>query len=304
LRVIFALLLYDNRGRVILGFLANRDLRSEARRWFRARRSHPRKSRGQHFMVSAHRLSSIAEAAAAMVQPRPQVAVEFGPGLGFLTAFLLRHFERVVAVEIDRWFVEHLQQTFQDSPGLTVVHQDFLRFPLAEVPDPYIVVGNLPFNLSTPVLELLTQCPSGLVGAALVVQREFADRAAALPGSREFGRLSLFLQNHFVASLGPIIEPAVFYPRPKVASRLLLLLRQDVPLVPAHLTSAFDRVVRTAFSARRKMLRTALASLLPRARLLQVLEDSRISGTLRPETLSFSDWVALCKVLGESEVIR
>jgi 16S rRNA (adenine1518-N6/adenine1519-N6)-dimethyltransferase len=282
-----------------LNGIAKIDLRSEARRWFRTHHLHPQKSRGQHFMVSTRYLFCVSDAAASLVYPCPNLAIEVGPGLGFLTRFLMDKFERVLAVEVDLAFVEHLRETFRESSGLQIVGQDFLKFPLAEIPEPFILVGNLPYNLSTPVLEQICGCSPKLRGVAVVLQKEFGERAAATVGSRHSGRLSLLVQNHFEATLGEIIPASAFYPRPKVASRLLLLLPRDAPLIPPHLACAFDRLVRAAFSARRKMIRSALSSLLPPDRLLRVLERSGIPGTLRPESLSFSDWMALSSALYE-----
>lgn len=284
--------------------LLDRDLRAQVRQWFRLRHAHPLKSRGQHFMVSRRHLAAIGETAANLVHPTPALAVEFGPGLGFLTADLLSLFPRVIAVEIDRRFTRYLATTFSDQPQLTVVEHDFLTFPLSEISEPFILTGNLPYHLSTPVLELLSDAPPWLVGATVVVQREFAERAAASPGSRVFGRLSLFVQNRFHVRLGLLIPPSAFYPAPKVYSRVLSLLPRASPLIPEHLSREFHALVRAAFGSRRKMIRSGLSRIIAPEVARSLLARAEITDSVRPESLTFSDWHRLCEAAYSEGVLH
>ncbi|MHA2647916.1 MAG: 16S rRNA (adenine(1518)-N(6)/adenine(1519)-N(6))-dimethyltransferase RsmA [bacterium JZ-2024 1] len=280
------------------------DLRAEARKWFRSRRSHPLKTRGQHFMVSRRYLSAISDAAARLVSPKPALALEIGPGLGFLTRYLTRHFERICAVEIDPWFVSHLQTAFGNTTkGVTIIAHDFLDFSLSEIQEPFIVVGNLPYNLSTPILERLCDQPPYLRGAALVLQKEFADRAGSAPGSRSSGRLSLLVQNYFSVTPDLSIPPTAFYPAPRVHSRLLLMRPRPSPLVPEHLLACFQTIVKTAFSERRKMIRSVLSRLMPLESARHILASAGVPDTSRPESLTFQNWIQICHLLNEKKVI-
>lgn len=285
-------------------FPIEHDLRAEAREWFRSRRSHPLKTRGQHFMVSRRYLSAISDAAARLVSPKPALALEIGPGLGFLTRYLTRHFERICAIEIDPWFVSHLQTAFGNTTTrVTIIAHDFLDFSLSEIQEPFIVVGNLPYNLSTPILERLCDRPPYLQGAALVLQKEFAERAGSAPGSRGSGRLSLLVQNYFSVTPDLSIPPAAFYPVPRVHSRLLLMRPHLSPRVPEHLLACFQTIVKTAFSERRKMIRSVLSHLMPLESARRILASAGVPDTARPESLTFQNWIQICQVLYEKKVI-
>lgn len=258
------------------------------------------KGRGQNFLADP--------AAAGLIVSRsdlrPEILVlEIGPGLGALTRPLLEAGCRVIAVEVDRGLARFLET--QLAPGfpdrLTVIQDDILKVDLPALAGPeqggLYVVGNLPFQISTPVLLMLLKNRALITGATLTFQRELAERLTAEPGTKLYGRLSVLLG--YYARLRRLLEvgPEAFQPRPKVGSTVLGLTFIHSPQPPLKSHHLFERVVAAGFSKRRKTLRNALKSAFPPDRIEAALSAAGIDPARRAETLSVEEFVDLANAM-------
>ncbi|PKQ22855.1 MAG: 16S rRNA (adenine(1518)-N(6)/adenine(1519)-N(6))-dimethyltransferase [Actinobacteria bacterium HGW-Actinobacteria-5] len=260
----------------------------------------PTKQRGQNFVHDANTVRRIV--AAAGVRP-DDVVLEIGPGLGSLTLGLLEAAEEVVAVEIEHSLAGLLPRTVAERlPGradrLRVLEADALSVDALADPQPTLVVANLPYNVSVPVLlHVLARFPT-IRGGLVMVQAEVADRLVAGPGSKTYGVPSVKLAWYCAARRVGSVPPSVFWPVPNVDSGLVELVRRDPPATSATREQVFA-VVDAAFGQRRKMLRSALSGLFgSSAAASQVLEEAGVDPQARGEVLGIGDFVRVAEVMG------
>ena len=252
----------------------------------------PRKRFGQNFL---HDANIIAQIVGAIAPKTGECLVEIGPGLGAITVPLLRSAGRLNVIELDRDLIPALERRCVGA-GTLIVHQcdvlDFDLSSLAPQPGSLRVIGNLPYNISTPILFHLLGQREWIRDMHFMLQREVVDRMGAAPGSRAFGRLSVMVQYH--CEVTPLfgIGPEAFRPQPKVESALVRLTPRPCPAGSADLVS-LDAVVRAAFSQRRKKLSNTLKPLFDRPALVAAGVDP----DARAETLSLADFVALANAL-------
>ena len=248
----------------------------------------PRKRYGQHFL---HDRGVIAKIVAA-VDPQPDDAiVEVGPGTGALTGPLLDRVTRLEAIEIDRDLAARLEA---EHPRLALHRGDVLRFDFARLPDRLRVVGNLPYNVSTPLLFRLVEVADRLRDAHLMLQKEVVDRMVAAPSTSEYGRLSVMLQYRFEMRKLFDVKPGAFRPPPKVDSAVVRLVPKPAAALVARDRATLARVVTAAFTKRRKQLRNALAGVVDEGGLRALGIDPR----LRPENLGIPQYVAIANAVG------
>lgn len=218
----------------------------------------PRKRFGQHFLVDRETIGRIV----AEIDPRPgDHLVEIGPGLGALTAPLLDRVERLHVVELDRDLAERLRERYPPA-RLLVYEADALRFDFSTLPAPLRVVGNLPYNISTPLLFHLAATAARCADFHFMLQQEVVERMVAEPSEPEYGRLSVMLQYRFRLERLFSVAPEAFRPPPQVRSALVRLVPRPAPELEALNEAGFARVVAKAFSMRRKTLRNALSGLI------------------------------------------
>ena len=263
----------------------------------------PKKSLGQNFLVDPRVQERIV--AAAQIQAT-DVVVEIGAGLGALTARLAEVASRGIAIDRDGQLVEVLRAELADRPNLEIVLGDALEFDLGEAARkagrPLVVVGNLPYVVTSPVLFATIEAAAGgqvVDRAIFMVQKEFAQRMLAPPGSRTYGRLSVMVQHAAVAEILFHVGAGAFLPPPAVTSTVLRLRPRAQPLAAVRDTELFARVVREAFGARRKMLRRALEPGFGGARAAAALAAAGIEGTRRAEELAVADFARLTNALSE-----
>ncbi len=263
----------------------------------------PKKSLGQNFLVDPRVQERIV--AAAQIQAA-DVVVEIGAGLGALTARLAEVASRVIAIDRDGQLVEVLRAELVDRPNLEIVLGDALKFDLGEAARkagrPLVVVGNLPYVVTSPVLFATIEAAAGgqvVDRAIFMVQKEFAQRMLAPPGSRTYGRLSVMVQQAAAAEILFHVGAGAFLPPPAVTSTVLRLRPRAQPLAAVRDAELFARVVREAFGARRKMLRRALEPGFGGARAAAALEAAGIEGTRRAEELAVADFARLANALSE-----
>jgi 16S rRNA (adenine1518-N6/adenine1519-N6)-dimethyltransferase len=254
-----------------------------------------RKRFSQNFLVDPDTIERIV---AALAPRRDDVLVEIGPGRGALTDHLIRRVDALTVIEIDRDLVHGLRVR---HPELSIVDGDALRVDYGELAPEgrsLRVIGNLPYNISTPLLFHLLKFAPVIEDAHFMLQDEVVQRLAAAPGDKAWGRLGVMVQYRCrVESLFGVPADA-FQPRPKVRSRIVRLVPHDAPPTPALDETAFADVVRATFSQRRKTLRNGLRTLPDvGAPELEVLESSGVDLGVRPETLAVADFVALADAL-------
>ncbi|MCX7892119.1 MAG: 16S rRNA (adenine(1518)-N(6)/adenine(1519)-N(6))-dimethyltransferase RsmA [Burkholderiales bacterium] len=244
-----------------------------------------RKRFGQHFLVDRHFIGRIVAA----IDPRPGDAmVEIGPGLGALTAPLVDRLAHLHAVEIDRDLAARLAERFP-AERLTVHVGDVLAFDFASLPERLRVVGNLPYNISTPLLFRLAGFAARLADCTFMLQREVVDRMVAAPATADYGRLSVMLQHRFAMTKLFDVPPGAFRPRPKVDSAVVRMVPRPADELGLHDPALFAAIVAAAFGQRRKTLRNALSRIVGTG----TMERAGIDPGARGETLPVADFVRL-----------
>ena len=244
-----------------------------------------RKRYGQNFLADPHYVTRIADA----VAPKPgDRVVEIGPGLGALTGELIARAGRIVAIEIDRDLAARLRERFDDDQ-LDLVVGDALEVDVAALGTDLRVVGNLPYNISSPILFHLAAQAHAIRDLTGMLQKEVVARMTAEPGTPEYGRLTVMLAATFDVDRLFVVPPGAFRPAPKVDSAVARLtpLRERAPRIADR--PRFDAVVAAAFSQRRKTLRNAVAALVTPAQFAAAGLDPQRRG----ETLSVDEFVAL-----------
>ena len=253
----------------------------------------PRKRFGQNFLTDTHVVAKIAHA----IRARPDDhLVEIGPGLGALTEVLLPQVTAMDAVELDRDLIPRLAQRCGALGQLQIHAADALRFDFAGLAGdgrPLRIVGNLPYNISTPLMFHLLENRDVIRDMHFMLQKEVVDRLAAGPGSKDYGRLSVMMQYHCaVASLFDV-PPGAFNPPPKVTSAVVRLRPWDTPPVQVPDVALLEKLVTQAFSQRRKTLRNTLKGLLT----AEQIAAQDIDPARRAETLSLAEFAALARAV-------
>jgi 16S rRNA (adenine1518-N6/adenine1519-N6)-dimethyltransferase len=251
----------------------------------------PRKRFGQNFLtddVVLHDIiSSIAPAA-------DDAMVEIGPGLAAMTALLLEQLRHLHVVELDRDLVERLKKRFS-AERLTVHSADALKFDFASIPVPegrkLRVVGNLPYNISSPLLFHLAEIAPQVQDQHFMLQKEVVERMVAEPGGKAYGRLSVMLQWRYHMELLFVVPPTAFDPPPQVDSAIVRMIPLAQPMACEQ--ALLEQVVTKAFSQRRKVIRNCVAGLFTEDELRQAGVDPQA----RPEAVPVEQFVALAKLL-------
>jgi 16S rRNA (adenine1518-N6/adenine1519-N6)-dimethyltransferase len=251
----------------------------------------PKKSLGQHWLRDRDVLSHIADCAELKAS---DTVLEIGPGLGTLTSELLRRSQKVVAVEFDEELARKLPAQFPGK-NLEVVRSDILSFDLSNLPTGYKVVANVPYYITSKIVQLLMTAQNKPSIAVLLVQKEVAERLAATPGDMSI--LAISAQLFAEVTLGDMVPAALFTPPPKVDSQVVIFKTRPHPYLTDLTEKEFFRAVKAGFSSKRKQLRSSLAAGLDISKEQAVLHLTNIgiSPELRAESLSIDEWAKLAK---------
>lgn len=258
-----------------------------------------RKRFGQNFLHDPGVIERIIRA----IHPKPDDAlVEIGPGLGALTEEMLAVNPNLQVVELDRDLIPVLRTKFFNYPNFRIHEADALKFDFGELVDekPLRIIGNLPYNISTPLIFHLLAHSGVVQDMHFMLQKEVVQRMAAVPGDNNYGRLGIMAQ--YFCRVQPLFEvgPGAFRPAPKVDSAIVRLVPHHTLPHPAKDYKLLQAVVRTAFSARRKTLRKALAGMVS----VEQLNSVGINDGLRPENLSLADYVTIADLLADEKPER
>ncbi|MFL1483212.1 16S rRNA (adenine(1518)-N(6)/adenine(1519)-N(6))-dimethyltransferase RsmA [Marinobacter sp. LN3S78] len=251
-----------------------------------------RKRFGQNFLHDPGVIERIVRS----IHPQPDDnLVEIGPGLGALTEELLAVNPRLQVVELDRDLIPILRTKFFNYPEFRIREADALKFDFSELAGngPLRIVGNLPYNISTPLIFHLLEQAGVVKDMHFMLQKEVVQRLAAGPGDNNYGRLGIMAQ--YFCRVQPLFEvgPGAFKPAPKVDSAIVRLVPHETLPHPARDLAMLQQVVRTAFNARRKTLRKSLGNLVS----AEELQNLGINDGLRPENLGLPEYVAIADYL-------
>lgn len=253
-----------------------------------------KKSLGQHFLSDHAMIDRIVRA----IDPQPgERLVEIGPGAGAITHPLLQRHRALTVIEFDRDLIEPLNALGAElGAELSIVHADVLTVDFTKLAGsgPIRLVGNLPYNISSPILFHALDHLASITDMHFMLQKEVVDRMAAEPGSKVYGRLSVMLQARCRVTPLFKVPPGCFRPPPKVDSAVVRLQPRDPNELGLSHPRAFEQIVRAAFSQRRKTLRNALSAVCSDTR----MQSCGIDPGARAETVSVGDYVALANSLG------
>ena len=248
-----------------------------------------RKRFGQNFLVDSGIIAAIVSA---IGPQKDQMLIEIGPGLGAITEPLMARLDHLHVVEIDRDLIARLKK--QHTPERMTIHEgDALNFDFATIGKDLRLVGNLPYNISTPLLFHLASYVGIVHDMHFMLQKEVVERMVAVPGETDFSRISVMLQYRFHIEWLIDVPPESFDPPPKVQSAFVRLIPKDVSELNAKDPAKFAQVVQTAFSQRRKMLRNTLKSILSDAGFAEL----GIVPTCRAEDVTVEDYVRIANYL-------
>jgi 16S rRNA (adenine1518-N6/adenine1519-N6)-dimethyltransferase len=244
----------------------------------------PSKALGQNFLIDGNILEIIVREADVRSN---ETVIEVGPGLGALTAKLADRAGRVVAIEKDRRLADYIRRGF---PEVELIVGDAVK---VELPACDTVVANLPYSISSPILERFVEGEPKPRRLVLTLQREVAQRLAATPRHKDYGALTLFTQLCYHVTIVHVVSPRCFFPEPQVESAIVALDRRE-PRVRLRQGAPFREIIRQGFNQRRKMLRKLLAG---HTGVDEAFRSLRLPVTARAEELSLEQWIALANAL-------
>lgn len=262
---------------------------------------HTKKQLGQNFLIDGRVLDEIV---AAVAPDENTVVLEVGPGAGALTAQLAARASHVIAIEKDEQLRPVLAEALAPYSNVDVIYADCLDVDLAALVEPFCGAGkklvfaaNLPYYITTPILFSVLESSLSLTRAVVMVQREVADRMVASPGSKAYGVLSVGIQYRAATSRLFVVPPSAFLPQPGVDSAVVLLDCTQPALIKVADEKTFFRIVKAAFSTRRKTLLNALSGSLAisKADCQMRIEAAKVNPTARAETLSIAQFAELCR---------
>ncbi len=251
----------------------------------------PKKHLGQNFLSDPSILARIISSANLSSE---DTVVEIGPGTGSMTRMLAERVKRLIAIELDHALCQKLAGDFIAYRNVEIVHGDVLQFPFESL-DQFKVVANIPYYITTPIIFRLLDAKQNLRSMTLTIQKEVAERIVARPGGKDYGVLSIMIQYYASPELRFIIPKEAFRPVPKVDSAVIHMTIRRIPRVTVRDEKLFFRIVRMAFSQRRKTLANSLNSL--DKDIKYTLSEAGIDPRRRPETLSIGEFALLSDFL-------
>ncbi|HTS17300.1 MAG TPA: 16S rRNA (adenine(1518)-N(6)/adenine(1519)-N(6))-dimethyltransferase RsmA [Verrucomicrobiae bacterium] len=251
----------------------------------------PSKALGQNFLIDGNILRILVEQADLR---NDETVLEIGPGFGVLTVELIARARQVIAIEKDPRLCRYLREQLNGAKLIEGDAVKVLAQPDFHIAAPYKVVSNLPYSVSTPILERLVEREDKPRAMVLTVQREVAHRLAATPRHKDYGALTLFTQLSYHVTIAHIISPRCFFPAPLVDSAVTVLERRD-PRVKLRKNAPFHDIVRAGFSQRRKMLHKLLARF---GNVDQAFAAASVPSTARAEELALEQWITMANAFG------
>jgi 16S rRNA (adenine1518-N6/adenine1519-N6)-dimethyltransferase len=260
---------------------------------------HPQKRFGQNFLIDKNILGKILQAISISAD---DTILEIGPGRGMLTKELTKAAKKVIAVELDKYLCNLLKSELKSLDNLQLFNEDILEFALrktlrqARINKKIKIIGNIPYNITTPILEYIFENIDLWQGAYLMLQKELALRLMAKPGTKDYSSLSCFVNFYTEAKILFKVRRSCFRPQPKVDSCFVRLLPRLKNYWPVKDKAILFKVIRSAFSQRRKNILNALSLLVDKDKLIGILAKLNLDTNLRPENLSLTDYIRISNV--------
>ena len=249
---------------------------------------------GQHFLYDEALLSRLVDSTGLTEE---ECVLEIGPGTGMLTQFLARKAKRVIAVETDESLIPFLKLKMEEYPNLEVVHGDIRKQNLQELCAPlgenFFVIANIPYSITTAIFDMLWQSGLPIRQISVMIQKEVADKLMAAPSTESYGLTSVRCQYYSVPELEEVVPAELFTPPPKVDSAFIHLHMRKEPPVPVKDEKLLMRMLKSAFSLRRKTLTNALKGVVEPDKLRSAMEACGLKPTARGEELNVEKWIQL-----------
>jgi len=259
---------------------------------------------GQNFLIDAHVLNKIITSAEIT---KEDFVLEIGPGIGTMTQYLAEYADRVAAVEIDQALIPILKETLNTYPNVTIYHDDILKMDIMKLVreqnegKPVKVVANLPYYITTPIIMGLFESHVPIKSITVMVQKEVAQRMQAVPGTKDYGALSLAVQYYAAPYIVANVPPNCFIPRPNVGSAVIRLTRYEQPRVQVKDEKLMFQIIRASFNQRRKTLVNGLNNSpeikLSKAHISEAIEELGVSSVIRGEALTLKQFGELSDLL-------
>ena len=257
----------------------------------------PKKRLGQNFLIDGNIQKKII--AASELGPSDNV-LEIGAGCGELTRLIAASVTGVYALEIDPYLCQVLKCGLKGHPNVKIINKDILKFNLrryfAKLKNKIKVIGNIPYYITTPIIEHLLEYRDRINTIFITIQKEPAIRMTATPGSKDYGSFSCFLQYYTEPKILFLIKKTCFRPVPKVDSCFMRLQMRKEPAVKVNNEKLFFKIIRAAFNKRRKVLRNSLKSVIPQQKLGAFFNKYSINSNIRPEDLALEDFANLTNI--------
>ncbi|MGL4662997.1 MAG: 16S rRNA (adenine(1518)-N(6)/adenine(1519)-N(6))-dimethyltransferase RsmA [Culicoidibacterales bacterium] len=257
-----------------------------------------KKKFGQNFLIDQNILRKIVEVASV----EDKHVVEIGPGIGALTQFIADDAASVHCFEVDETLKPILAETLNDYPNVEVIFQDILKSQFETydfLEKRFSVVANLPYYITTPIIEHLIPYRKQIDSITIMMQKEVAERIQAAPGSKQYGSLSIYLQTYFDAEIAFVVPRTVFMPPPDVESAILHLVPKKQMHLQEEEIATFEKIIRAAFATRRKTILNNLQRLYGKEKTIEYLESAKITSNLRPEQISIDSYSELSRIVYE-----
>ena len=259
---------------------------------------------GQNFLIDAHVLNKIITSAEIT---KEDFVLEIGPGIGTMTQYLAEYADRVAAVEIDQALIPILKETLNTYPNVTIYHEDILKMDIMKLVreqnegKPVKVVANLPYYITTPIIMGLFESHVPIKSITVMVQKEVAQRMQAVPGTKDYGALSLAVQYYAAPYIVANVPPNCFIPRPNVGSAVIRLTRYEQPRVQVKDEKLMFQIIRASFNQRRKTLVNGLNNSpeikLSKEQISEAIEELGVSSSIRGEALTLEEFGGLADIL-------
>ncbi|MBI4687577.1 MAG: ribosomal RNA small subunit methyltransferase A [Nitrospirae bacterium] len=253
-----------------------------------------RRPLGQHFLFDPNILKRIIDSSG--ITPEDTV-LEIGPGLGTMTRLLAHYAGKVIAIEVDSRLSERLKETLSSAANVEIINADALKYPFNDISGKFKVVANIPYYITTPLLFRFLEFKERIPSMTLLMQKEVAERIVAKPGRKDYGVLSITAQLYTRPEIKFIVSRGTFSPPPRVDSALVHFEVSGEPIYKIKDERLFLKVVKTAFSQRRKTILNTLKSY---AGIKEALDRAGIDPKLRPENLSIEDFIKIADALSRS----
>lgn len=268
------------------------------------------KKYGQNFLIDVHILEKISHASGLL---QNDLAIEIGPGIGALTQYLAGKAKNVIAIEIDKNLMPMLKETLADYENISIINADFLKIDLEKLIndskekygefDNIRIVANLPYYITTPIIMSILEAGSYIDSITVMIQREVADRMQAMPGSKDYGALSLAVQYYSKPYVAAFVPPGCFIPRPNVGSSVIRLDIFKEKVIKVSDEKLMFKIIRAAFNQRRKTLVNSLSNFeglsFSKDEIIQALSLIGKSEKIRGEALSLQEFANLTDYLGK-----